>query len=550
MDIGLIRKFQGKIRAAASEWTYNSPLYKWSLGSHVPEQFLVTLPDVWPGQAEYGRWLCSDGFNLNGHRIEIQGRFWAQDHLGEQCLNQMHGFEWLRDLRALGGDAPRMQARNLIALWCQRYHNWHADYWRADLLGMRVANWIALYPFYGESADEDFQYNLMDALQRQARHLSRVIGSGVEGIGLLHAIRGLTFCGLVFEGREAWLEQALDLLERETGRQILADGGHVSRSPHRQIEATRIFIDIRAALSAGGYPVPEQVEHTIDRMTQALRFFRHTDKSFALFNGGRTGDEAMADAVLMHANARGRTLRSLPCTGYERMTQGRTVVMVDCGTPPPFPYDDQAHAAPLAFEMVYGKERIFVSCGTHGHDKDWHSALRGTAAHNTLTIDHRNVCEIKPDGHFARKPRRVSVERQEAQDAILLDMSHDGYLPLNGITHRRRLFLNRQGHMLRGEDNLVCTTGLNRGVEAAIRFHLHPRVQVSLIRDGQEALLRLQGGAGWRFFNRGGTLKLEDSLYIGDGAQIAKTKQLVIYGRMESDHACIKWGLQREGVCE
>lgn len=62
----------------------------------------------------------------------------------------------------------------------------------------------------------------------------------------------------------------------------------------------------------------------------------------------------------------------------------------------------------------------------------------------------------------------------------------------------------------------------------------------------KKRFLRLKGGAGWRFIHSGGLMTLEDSVYIGDGAEPRKTKQLVIYGRMEQDYAQVKWGLKRE----
>src|SRR5690606_18456944 len=141
-------------------------------------------------------------------------------------------------------------------------------------------------------------------------------------------------------------------------------------------------------------------------------------------------------------------------TGYERATMGRSVLMVDTGAPPAYPHDGVAHAAPLAFEFIYGKERIFVACGAHPADDDWRDALRATAAHNALSLDYRNVCEIRADGHFGRRPRNVTVTRDESPEACLIDGVHDGYVPVNGITHRRRLYLGDQGHDLRGEENL------------------------------------------------------------------------------------------------
>src|SRR5690606_39031809 len=143
------------------------------------------------------------------------------------------------------------------------------------------------------------------------------------------AVRGLVFAGIALPGRENWLEQGLDLLQVETAKQILPDGGHVSRSPAQLVEALRVFIDIRAALRVAGYPVPVPVDHTIDRMAQALRFFRYTDKGLAVFHGTQEGDCGFLDCVLLKANAKGRVLRGLPQSGFERVTMGRSVLMVD-----------------------------------------------------------------------------------------------------------------------------------------------------------------------------------------------------------------------------
>ena len=108
--------------------------------------------------------------------------------------------------------------------------------------------------------------------------------------------------------------------------------------------------------------------------------------------------------------------------------------------------------------------------------------------------------------------------------------------------------LGNQGHDLRGEENLTCTVGLSKPIVSTMRFHLHPKVQVSLIREGEEALLRLPGGSGWRFYITGGTLSLENSVYFGEGSEMRKTKQLVVTAPMEEDTLQLKWALQREGV--
>lgn len=538
------------LRVKAGHLVMNTPLYRWSLGNGETAVKLGTVPlDPWTGDAEHGRWLCGGAFAIDGALLEKtdgNSNFEPKD-VSAAWLSHMHGFSWLRDLRALGGDEARQQARALTSDWINRYGQWHERFWRADLTGTRIGNWIALYDFFAASADEEFQDKLLASLVRQARHLTRVLPNGVSGIAALQAYRGLALAGIAVEDHEAWLEQALDGIEREISKQILSDGGHVSRSPAQLFAAFQIMIEVRAGLVSGGWSVPPGLTHAIDRMAQAIRFFRTADKHFALFNGAQEGDAALIDAALAKANVHGKILSRLPESGYERLSLGRSLLIFDAGTAS-FPYDSSAHAAPLAFEFSYGKERIFVSCGSHPLEDDWRESLRGTAAHNALTLDHRNACEIGADGHIGRKPRKITVMREESDDAMLVEASHDGYVPLNGITHSRRLYLGEQGHDLRGEECLSCTVGLSRPVEVSLRFHLHPHVQVSLIRDGQEALLRLRGGAGWRFAFSGGAMRLENSVYLGEGTRPVKTKQIVLTGTMDSDSAVLKWALQRENA--
>jgi uncharacterized heparinase superfamily protein len=290
------------------------------------------------------------------------------------------------------------------------------------------------------------------------------------------------------------------------------------------------------------------VQHAIDSLGAALRFFRYGDNGLATMHGTQEGPRELLEAVLAQAHVRGKGLNTLPCAGFEKITEGRTLVLFDCGRAPPRPLDKIAHAAPLAFEMAYGKERIFVSCGSHPSNADWRDALRATSAHNTVTLDYRNACEIKLDGHFARKPRIVSAVREETKDCCLLEASHDGYALLNGVEHRRRLYLSDQGHDLRGEDVLHTQVAPTKAIEVAVRFHIHPKVMVSLISDGEEALLRLPSGIGWRFHQSGGVLKLEDSVYLGEDSRPRKTKQLIVYGTMTEPDFKVKWAVQREGL--
>jgi uncharacterized heparinase superfamily protein len=223
-------------------------------------------------------------------------------------------------------------------------------------------------------------------------------------------------------------------------------------------------------------------------------------------------------------------------------------VLADAGTPSSI--DRHAHAGTLSFEMSVGKERLVVNCGAALSDpSEWRRAQRATAAHSALSIADTNSSEIL-DGSggrwLGRRPRQVEAQRDEDNGTVWLTMSHDGYAPVFGVVHQRRLFLDADGEDLRGEDMLQVKTGRDEPPRFAIRFHLHPRVQVALNQQGG-ALLRLPSGQGWRFRSAGALLELADSIYLGRRGEMRRSQQLVLRGEAQGSETIVKWALQREG---
>ena len=70
-----------------------------------------------------------------------------------------------------------------------------------------------------------------------------------------------------------------------SARQILPDGGHISRNPGALIELLVDLLPLRTAFTARNIAPPPALLNAIDRMMPMLRFFRHGDGNFALFNG-------------------------------------------------------------------------------------------------------------------------------------------------------------------------------------------------------------------------------------------------------------------------
>jgi uncharacterized heparinase superfamily protein len=516
---------------------HGSAIYHLLLTGRSPRELALRL-DPWPGDAAQGEALLAGEFRFQSEAVHAPSPPW---HAGtsQEWRADLQRFQWLSDLAALGSEAAWDVARRWTAEWLQQFDIYDRLAWRADVIGDRLFAWLEYFDRL--AVDDALRTALLKSLARQSRHLARVAHREAPGLPRLAALRGL-IAALAAQVLDRALARALAHFAREIEAQILADGGHVTRNPEAQLASLRYLVDARAALAASHNEIHGAIQQAIDRAAPMLRFFRHGDGRFALFNGANESDGAIIDRVLNRADAKGRAPATAPHCGYERLRAGHSLVLFDCGKPPPAGLDGDYHAGALAFEMSYGRERLIVNCGAyHGPSVEWRGALRATAAHSTLIAADTSSVEFRPDGSVAMGPQEVTAMRAEDAGAQWVAASHDGFKKNLGLTHARQLFLAADGEDLRGEDRLTGRAGQG----FAVRFHLHPSVQASLAQDGNAVLLRLPGGAGWRLRMQGAVLSIGESIYVGAGGT-TKTRQIVLDGHVGSNGAIVKWALRRE----
>lgn len=512
---------------------FSQSLLRLVSAQEIPDCLVVKPDSPWPGSVPQGLYII----DVMGNE-QVSPKDWPV---------QWHDFSFLRDVQAAGGYPARKTAQKSVFSFIQ-YIGRTPQY--DPHMGKRIYQWIMYADFVLPEFEEEAQDIFFESLVSQGYVLVRSLKKNIfTGLEKLQTLAGLICVGFAFEGYEDWSELGLAILESELKIQVLPDGGHISRSPAQALSLLETLLDIRTMLSAAAYPVPEYLDKTIKRVGQALRFFRYHDKGFALFNGTQEGDPPFIDCVVRQSGVRGKIPQSLPDTGFEKITLDRTTIMMNAGAVPATAYSAFIHAAPLAFEMCYGQERIFVSCGSHPSYTQWQESLRATSAHNTAILDEQDAYAIDAQGHIARHAKTPILIRHEDPDSgtYLLEGEHDGYVSLNGFTHKRSIYLGKEGHDIRGEDRFVSKKPPKQPVHVTVRFHVHPRIMVSLLHSGHEALLRMPGGIGWRFTHMGGVLALEDSIYLGHGMEPRKTTQIVIHAQTQSADSILQWGMKREG---
>ena len=506
----------------------------------VPDAPALPVRDPWPGNPARGARLLKDEMELAGAVRTLAPGGWA-DTTGYELLRaHAHGFTWLRDLRALGTDAARARARLLVGDWIGTPGLERLAH-RPDVAGARIAAWLGHYDFFAASADDSFRGKLMGRLVADARMLAASLPADELDARALTALKGLVAAAVALPDHTALMSRALRCLPLEIARQVLPDGCHAERSPAAQMSALQDLTEMRALMQASQTQPPAALASAIERMAPALRALRHGDGGLVLFNGAKEEQGLLVDLVLTQAGRGGRAPAGLTDGGFHRLQAGRSVVVVDCGAPPPPGLDRTAHAGTLSMELSVGKERMVVNCGGAPlGSAAWRDAARASAAHSTLVVADTNSSELKAVG-LGRHPTQVDVSRQEANGAHWLDASHDGYKAAFGVVHRRRLYVAESGEDVRGEDTVE---GPNPQAYA-IRFHLHPTVAAVAQGDGESVMLRLPSGTAWRFRGEGAKVSLEESVYLGSAAP-QPSQQVVLTGQADgAQHA--KWAITKVG---
>jgi uncharacterized heparinase superfamily protein len=470
------------------------------------------------------------------------------------------GFGWLRHLRAADTALTRANARSLIEDWLAHQAKMRKVAWRADVLARRVISLLSQAPLVLSETDDKFYRRYLRSLTREIRYLRYTMIDIPDGLPRLQVTIALCFAALCLANQGKHIRSATRKLSDELQRQILPDGGHISRNPGALIDVLLDLLPLRQTFTARNIAPPPALLNAIDRMMPMLRFFRHGDGSFALFNGMSNTPGDQTATLLAYDDAHGNPMSSMPHSGFQRFDAGPLTVIVDTGAPPPSSVSLDAHAGCLSFEMSAGTSRIVTNCGMPSTGRDnWRSFARGTPAHSTLTYHGTSSCQFVEYAAMKRMlhgapivqgPVVVEAYREALADGALLTASHDGYAAQFGMIHRRVLMIANDGSRLDGEDTLVAssTQRIKPGTDDfALRFHLHPSVKASRLSDGKGVMLVLPNRDVWTFEALDDRVELEDSVFLAGTDGPRRTVQIVI-AQNARQAASVRWCFVRSSA--
>ena len=520
------------------------PLLRWNIFPNKTDRLVIAPQDLRTADGTRASEIYAGRFAFAGKVVICDGRSpFEITPPSEEWAVYLLTFGWLRHLRAAESGITRANARALVDEWIALQGSWDQIGWRPDVLARRITAWFTHSPLILHDADERFYRRFLRSLVRQVRYLRHTAMEAPDGVPRLQAQIALTYAALCMAGQMRHLRGTIGNLVSEIERQILPDGGHISRNPGALIELLLDLLPMRQAFAARNVTPPPVLNNAIDRMMPMLRFFRHADGVFAHFNGmGPTSPDLIA-TILAYDDARGSAPINAPHSGYQRIETKDLLVLMDTGAPPPFAVSQEAHAGCLSFELSSQQQRIVINCGLPTINREtWRQVARATAAHSAVALNDTSSCRFLETGTFKRLigtpimsgPKNVPVAREEANGAIVVRASHDGYADRFDMVHQRALMLSTGEHRLDGEDLFVPAGNSNRRTQAAdefaIRFHLHPAVKANRLTDGKGVMLMLPNKEVWSFDAYENQVEIEESVYLSGNDGPRRTIQIVIYG--------------------
>jgi uncharacterized heparinase superfamily protein len=516
--------------------------------------FAVAPRDPRPVDRAAGQALAGGAWTLGEETLPLPkgGDPWNQPSPSRAFAVRLHRFDWLRDVMA-AGETGAAEALRLTLEWRRVFGRWNTFAWSGDVIERRVQNLACAGRTLAAAASDAESAALAGLLARQARHLLALSSEPERKAERLAAV-ALAGAVLSEPAGERLMRAALGRLAPVLEVAVLPDGAHASRCPQAGLELLFDLLSLDEALVQRGRPPPEALSRAIDRLTAGLRFFTLADGRLACFQGGEACAAARVAAARAHdeapANAGVEAPRAAPHAGYQRLDGPMIQVIADAGAPAMGALSLGACGQPLAIEILCGRDRLITNCGW-SPDAAGPQALRLAGGGSTAALG-QGEAGAPLSGFLGRAlgPRlaggsaKVVVHRREADIGIWVDMEHDGWLRQYGLTHERRLFLDRNANELRGEDRFVPGPGASdRLTPVDLHFHLHPDAKASLARDQRSVLLRGASNAGWWLRNDAAEVSIEPSVHFVDGRP-RRSSQVVLRGRLRADRGGrVRWKL-------
>ena len=271
-------------------------------------------------------------------------------------------------------------------------------------------------------------------------------------------------CGLVYAGTlfpefpdaSDWKTVGMRILEQESARQVLPDGGGIEQALGYQLFIIDLLGLVQALLEHHSESVPDTIANSVRNGRLFLEAFDINQENLPLI-GDYDGGYALSSHLRISWSGDAiRSERSITFTdsGYSifhvRYRSPFRLIFDHgaLGMPPCFAH---GHADALSVILYCSDQVILIDPGTYTYTGDaaWRTYFRGTRAHNTVVVDRLDQA-VQETAFLWSQPfgSRLIYRNATPDGAVTVIASHNGYEERLGVIHWRAVTYDPSGRWL------------------------------------------------------------------------------------------------------
>lgn len=224
----------------------------WSVAPHPVDRLLIVPQDLRTADPSFWREIEHGQFGLAGSIAFLHGR--SPFDIAPPTAaweRELHSFGWLRNLAAAtDDDEARRGARLLASEWAIRFGSNKGIAAEPVVAARRLISWVSHATLLLEGADAATYEAITMSLGRQIALLASSRRDAPDGYPRLLTLIALMFAELSVAGQKRKLKDVEPTLVAELRRQILPDGGHMSRNPDVLVELLLDLLPLNQCFAA------------------------------------------------------------------------------------------------------------------------------------------------------------------------------------------------------------------------------------------------------------------------------------------------------------
>jgi len=387
-------------------------------------------------------------------------------------------------------------------------------------IALRMFSWIWSYYFFldSECFDKRVHFEFLKCVYMHAKFIMDHLSDKwqINNNHLISEAAGLALIGIIFpEFKEAerWRKRGMDILESELDIQILPDGVDWEQSTGYHKFVTDLYLQTVNLAMRNGVQVSKAFLSKLSQMIEFLNYITKTDGRIPVVGDGDDArvvridetdyDDARSTLRIGSIIFNRQDLLSVKSEeafwllGEESLAEGsepvsagnkifrdggyvvfrgkdRYLLFVVGPQSSKYLHASHKHLDMLSLILDAYGTCFLVDPGTYTYfgDFKWRKYFKGTKAHNTIVVDHKDPVDIEEAFELSRVPFARIINYATENKTDWVEARHDGYFP---VSHVRVIIFVKQEYWViidllegSGEHRYDLYFHFNHGLEIRI----------------------------------------------------------------------------------